>query len=340
MDAAARHELEKAKDRKRRSVYRERRRVERESLQQEVEKLTEQLRNVQGHNNVLASTWKMIAERQLAARMTAEAEQKRLCEAVSGRAVLLERFHDLMNRRLTEWDDLSLSEGIDTRAASYQHKRVRLESTEDAIFSAYIDELDGVYAQTDEALRLRGLDDTRPNWDGPSENWTKDPDTGYFLYGGKLTLPFGFSELCPSRWYTAPLRHRQEGRQLYHGVDDPDKTLAFKFRITTRLASGKTASVVQRVAIRRYEQNERMVIVWRLFTEGEGAFFGMNADETGWSVVVPATGSAKTGIVMLTCIRNVPMHLSNVGANQPTENKPSLYRRTGTAQSLEKPEAE
>ncbi|KAF1784019.1 hypothetical protein GQ600_11560 [Phytophthora cactorum] len=69
---------------------------------------------------------------------------------------LLEQFQDLMNQRIDESDDLSSSEDIDTRAPSYQHKRVRLEPTDDAIFSAYIDELDGVYTQTDEALRVRG----------------------------------------------------------------------------------------------------------------------------------------------------------------------------------------
>ncbi|KAF1784018.1 hypothetical protein JG687_00015693 [Phytophthora cactorum] len=44
----------------------------------------------------------------------------------------------------------------------------------------------------------------------------------------------------------------------------------------------------------------------------------MNADKTGWNVVVPAKGSAKTGTVMLTCVRNVPMHLSKVVNHQPT----------------------
>ncbi|KAF1795013.1 hypothetical protein GQ600_11957 [Phytophthora cactorum] len=210
MDAAAKYELQKAKDRRRRQAYRDRRCIERKNLQQEVEKLTEELRNAQGHENMLASAWRMLAERQLAARMAAEAEQRRLCEAASSRAVLLEQFQDLMNQRIDESDDFII----------LQHKRIRLELTDDAIFSAYIDELDGVYTQTDEALR---------------------------------------------------------SRQLYKGVDDPDNTVAFKFRITTRLASGKIASVLQRVAIRRYEKNERMVIIWRLFTEGEGAFFGSSA---------------------------------------------------------------
>lgn len=63
MDAATKHELEKAKDRKRRSAYRERKRIEHETLQQEVEKLTEELQKSRQGDNGFSSAWKMLAER-------------------------------------------------------------------------------------------------------------------------------------------------------------------------------------------------------------------------------------------------------------------------------------
>eukprot|EP00644_Phytophthora_capsici_P002640 jgi/Phyca11/105567/e_gw1.11.522.1 len=289
-------------------MYRERRRIERESLLQTVEELTEKLKQSQGLDNVLVSTWKMFADRQRTAREAAEAEQRQLITEIDARASLLDQFQALVNERV---DD-------SPRCMPFKHKRVRLEPTDDAIFAAYIRELDGVYAKTDDILHSRGLDNTEPTWDEPSETWIKDPTTGYFLYGGKLTLPFDFREICRSRWHTAPLYHRQESRQIYQSVEDPANTIAFKFRITTRLSSGEVASVLQRVAIRRYEEKERMVIVWRLFTEGEGIFNGMNADETGWNVAVPATNSTKPGTVMLTCVRNVPMHLNSTEECQPT----------------------
>ncbi|KAG7382186.1 hypothetical protein PHYPSEUDO_005161 [Phytophthora pseudosyringae] len=316
-EAEVKRELAQAKDRKRRKTYRERRRVERESLQHEVATLTEQLKKT---HNVFVAAWKMLADRQVAARMAAEAEQSRLVKAIADRAALLKKFQELMSQRVAALDHFPARGDIDTGTRRCQHKRVRLEPihTDDAVFAACINELDEVYAQTDKTLRSRGLDATEPNWDVPSESWIKDPDTGYFLHGGKLTLPFDFRAICRSRWYTAPLYHRQESRQLYKRVDDPENTVALKFCITTRLASGNIASVLQRIVIRRYEENERMVIVWRLFTEGEGAFNGMNASETGWTVAVPATNSAKTGTVMVNFVRNVPMHLSSVAKRQPT----------------------
>ncbi|OWZ03473.1 hypothetical protein PHMEG_00024790 [Phytophthora megakarya] len=311
-DDAAKRELERAKDRKRRRAYRERRLVERKGLEEEIENLTAELKKAQGHAGLITSAWKLLAERQLAARMIAEAEQRLLCDAIDKRAALLMQFQELMNDRITGRDTLPGSWDIDTNTVSTQPKRIRLECDDDAIFSTLIKELDGIYTQTDEILHSRRLDATYPNWDEPSESWVKDSDTGFFLYGGKQTLPFDFRDICRSRWYKAPLPHRQESRQLYKDVEDPDNTVAFKFRITTRLKSGKIASVLQRFTLRRYRESERMVIVWRLFTEGEGMFNGMNADETGWSVTTPAVNSTKTGTVMLTCVQNVPMHLNSV----------------------------
>lgn len=169
--------------------------------------------------------------------MSIEAEHRPLCEAIDTRAALLETFQVLMNERLEDLNDLSATGDISVRAASYEYKRVRLEPTDEAIFAAYINELDAVYAQTDETLRPEELDSIEPNWSDPIEKWIKDPDTGYFQYRGKLTLPFDFRESCRSRWYTAPLHHRQESRQLYEDVNDPDNTLAFKSRITTRFGA-------------------------------------------------------------------------------------------------------
>lgn len=41
------------------------------------------------------------------------------------------------------------------------------------------------------------------------------------------------------------------------------------------------------VAIKKYVQPGRMVIVWRALTEGDNEFSGMHSDETGWSVIRP-----------------------------------------------------
>ncbi|KAF1779832.1 hypothetical protein GQ600_16579 [Phytophthora cactorum] len=54
--------------------------------------------------------------------------------------------------------------------------------------------------------------------------------------------------------------------------------------------------------------DDRVVIVWRKFTEGEGVYAGMHSDETGWNIVRPSSDGA--GTVMESIIRYVPMSFS------------------------------
>ncbi|KAK1942673.1 hypothetical protein P3T76_006172 [Phytophthora citrophthora] len=73
-------------------------------------------------------------------------------------------------------------------------------------------------------------------------------------------------------WQLVLVLRQEEDRELYEGIEDPENTLALKFRISTCLPTGKIASAVQRVVGRRYHENDRIVGVWRSFTEGEDLF--------------------------------------------------------------------
>ncbi|KAL4150604.1 hypothetical protein PRNP1_010006 [Phytophthora ramorum] len=299
VDNATKRELDRAKDRKRRREHRARRQVERDSLKLEVEKLTGELHQAKV---VYDSTWKVLAQRQLAARLSSEAQQRQLYESIHVQGALMEETYHLICKNET--------------AVRYQPSRVRLEPSDLEIFAAYIHDLDEVYAQTDGALQSRGLS-AEENWNVPSKIWDEDLDTGTLKFRGKITMPFDFQELCKCQWQAAHLFHRQESREPFDDVEDPDNTLALKFRVTTRLGSGQVGTALQRIVIRRYEEDARMVLVWRLFTEGEGLFTGMHSDETGWGVATPAQDTARAGTVIRTCVRNVPMHFSNMSTQEP-----------------------
>ncbi|KAF4043146.1 hypothetical protein GN244_ATG04625 [Phytophthora infestans] len=185
---------------------------------------------------------------------------------------------------------------------------------EDAdIFAIYIKNLDAVYARTDKTLRACRLESTEANRNSPCESWDKDSKTGYFQFRGKVTLPFDFQDICRSMWQILHGLHQQDYQESYDAVDSPEDTLTRRVRRTIHLTSGGIASILRRLVIRRYEADGRMVLVWRMFTEGEGIFTGMHADETGWGVATAVKGS-KTGTVLRTCVRNAPMHFSNTSA--------------------------
>ncbi|KAL3664779.1 hypothetical protein V7S43_009959 [Phytophthora oleae] len=312
LDVVARHEIEKAKDRKRRRDYRERRRIERDNLQQEIEKLTEELQKAKRNKrNLTLSAWEMLAQRQFAARRSSEDHQRQLHTAIDVQAGIMEEFRRLVHERIDNLD----SNPDENRCTASKIKRVRFEATNTEIFVGYIKELASVFAQTDRALQESKLESTEPNWNGPIETWDEDVDTGYFQFRGKITLSFDFEEICRYRWHTAHLLDLQESRELYDVVDDPENTQALKFRRTTHLTSGGLASVLRRLVIRRYESKERMVLVWRVFSEGEGVFNGMHADETGWGVISPTERSSRTGTVLRTCVKNTPMHFNNAAVH-------------------------
>ncbi|GMF58418.1 unnamed protein product [Phytophthora fragariaefolia] len=216
---AIKRELERMKDRKWRQKYRARRRIERDNLLEQIEELTKELKLVKEGDRTYESAWKLLAQHELAAQVTAETEQKQLCQAIHSQVRLVQDFQNLVYERRNK---------LDEQAA---------------------------------------LGDD------------------------------------------AHLFHRQESRELFQQIEDPNNTLALKFRVTTQLSSGEVATAIQRIVLRRYQENERMVLVWKLFTEGEGLFAGLHSDETGWGVAIPAS-TARVGTVIRTCVHNVPMHVN------------------------------
>ncbi|EGZ10709.1 hypothetical protein PHYSODRAFT_518945 [Phytophthora sojae] len=313
LDAATKLELERAKDRKRRSAYRERRRAEKETLQKQVGELSEEkvaLKKIKdAERSVASAAWEMVAKRQLQARLNAEEKQRRLIQAVESQANVIEEFKGFMHERLSIVDD--------TGDAIYKQKRIRLEPSDAEFYKAFADELDAIYAHTDEALKAYGLDSTDAGWDGPRRKWNEEGDGGYYVYADKHVMPFDFKHICKFTWKVAQLDHRQEDREHYDGIESPENTSAFKFRVTTRLNSGRTVSVLQRAVVRRYLTDDRSVVVWRSFTEGEGVFMGMHADERGWCVSIPLPSSPKSRTLTRTMMRHVPMHFSSKSVQAP-----------------------
>ncbi|KAG7387265.1 hypothetical protein PHYBOEH_008325 [Phytophthora boehmeriae] len=305
-------ESDRAKDRKRRRVYRERRRFERETLQQRVEELSQQLTELEKANDfrrqLSKSPWKMIAQRQYQARLRAEASQRQLIAAVDARSALIKDFKEFIREKLT--NDVDGTENL------YQPKRTKLELSDAEFYEAYLEELDTLYGQCNEALRECGVASTDLNWEGAK--WREEDNAGFFTYADKFIVALDFEQTCESLWRLAQLQHRHEDRQSFGQVEDPENTSAYSFRVTTQLKSGQVVSMHQRLVARRYKEDGRGVNVWRSFTEGEGIFTGMHSDETGWVVAIPLPGQPEAGTLVRTCIRHRPMHFSRVATQDST----------------------
>ncbi|KAF1785918.1 hypothetical protein GQ600_12920 [Phytophthora cactorum] len=97
----------------------------------------------------------------------------------------------------------------------------------------------------------------------------------------------GYPELEISSVITPHQSQLASRRDGYSG-----NTVAFKFRVKKTLADGATVSVLKRG---RFRGNNRVVIVWKIFSEGEGIFSGMDANETTWARIRPYLAGSNTG---------------------------------------------
>ncbi|CAI5725414.1 unnamed protein product [Peronospora destructor] len=276
-----------------------RQKEEKESLRKEIDELSVKLDKLQDSTDAGGTSpytdaalskllWKAIASQQKDHLYTAEKEQQQLRAAISSRATLIEDMCGLLKKRLYD-GSVANDEFGDTPRLK---KRMLLKPTDLALFDTFIQGLDTVYLQTDEVISAC---DSYVMKDFPQK-------------------------ICHSLWHWAQLKHRQEDREIYEAVENPDNIIAIKFRISSR-RMGETVSLLQRLAARRFQEANRSIVVWKVLSEGEGLFRGMHSDETGWCVIRPSTDSSIRGTIMETCIRRVPMHFSSSITCTPVINE-------------------
>ncbi|KAG2963143.1 hypothetical protein PC120_g27569 [Phytophthora cactorum] len=81
-------------------------------------------------------------------------------------------------------------------------------------------------------------------------------------------------------------------------------------------SSEQTCDTMWQSMIRLYLEEERMVVVWRALSEGEGEFTGIHSDETGWSVVRPNDADEPLlRVVMQTFVRFIPMDITKTSSD-------------------------
>ena len=314
----------RSKDAIRRSEYRKRQKEEKEALRHEINELSAKLDTLQDSTDagrtspstdtaLLKILWKSIASRQKNHLQTAEKEQQQLRAAISSRTTLIKDMCGLLKKRLYD-GSVENAEAEDTPRLK---KRMLLKPADSALFDTFIRELNAVYLQTD--VVLAACDSSLTN-EFPASTKFKDKDTEYYQEVDRQSLPFQYKQMCRSLWHWAQLKHRQEDREMYATVEDPDNIIAMKFRISSR-RMGKTVSLLQRAVARRFQEANRVVVVWKVFSEGEGLFRGMYSDETGWCVLRPSTDSSTHGTILESCIRRVPMHFSSSMTCTPAINE-------------------
>lgn len=307
-----RRELRNKQAAKRRRKYRNKLKNERQTLQEQEQTLSEELSELQRARRkkvkplqvkrVTNPVWEAIAARQMEGRSVAEEQRKRLKSAVASRQKVIREVGEMMRQQLRS-PHLCGADVTTAMDASFE----RLDADDIALFEDYLQDIDTVYAQTDEAFRDSGLEENpRTSYKvGPVRR--RDGDVEFLESLDVLLVPHDFEQTCSAMWRAMVHVHRRQDRHQYRGVTDPDNTIAVKLRIPCPRDSGEPVDMLVHLVTRRYVEAGRVVIVWRAMTEGDDEFSGMHSDEFGWCVIRPNDTNAALPTVMATFARFVPM---------------------------------
>ncbi|ETO70048.1 hypothetical protein F444_13436 [Phytophthora nicotianae P1976] len=303
---------EREKTRQRR--YRQRLRDSRDVLQRQVDELSKELqrlnkqaamrRELEISTDVLTnSQWVSERVRQQEQRALSEAEHKRLVAAVNYQASYIEGLRQVVGNRL---NGNAVPFGTDNSFNCFKNVPT-LHSMTSALYTTYLQQLEGSYARVDSVLNACGLMTMPETTVNTTHRREADGEVAYFQHVNKVLLPYSFQKICEAIWTTI---HEQEEPAFGGYETAPDDDVFIKSRVLTSLNVG---TLVQRFISRYYMEENRLVFVWKMSTEGEGDFSGLHAEETAWMSVRPTAA----GVVLEVCVQQVPMRFNLASTHEP-----------------------
>ncbi|ETL34826.1 hypothetical protein L916_12989 [Phytophthora nicotianae] len=284
----------------RKRKYHHRLRNERESLRQLVSELSAQLQELRLSRGlctsqeditvlVNAKNWKEVALLRRQLRQRSETEQMQLFTAAKLQAMYINK----LCAQLPGNSSRRLQTETDTRPMNPPFDYTKYRALVQRVNSCYAD-VDNVLQEFTEQYGVMSSLHYRD----------KDGSIEYFQHLHQFSVPYNYEQTRRTMWKLSNLFHRQQDRQVIEGLGSPDDTVVLRFRLVRPLTSGVIVSVLQRYVVRRYNECNRTVIVWKTLSEGENGFAGLQAEETGWLCLQPSTEEGST--LARICVRQAP----------------------------------
>lgn len=312
-------ERERALSARRKRVHRERLRDELQGLQRQVVELETRLgamrseRDPPGRAGARVTVLRDLVVTHQRRRRAAEALNRRLKAQVARNSALM--------------DELSAF-------ASEQHVEQKVGRPEEAcrltdksLLAAFVDELDEVYAKTEEEMR-RFSSQPRELW-SHDRSWRADAESGAEVLEivDSFVLPFPFSKTGPALWQAMEAVYSQDDSLWEDPRDRPANTIAVNMRLSENVKDVGVSFVM-----REYVERHRTVIVWRALSEAmEGTKAGVSTDETGWSVLMPTLGDSRgEATFMNTFVRITPLVATDRASKSGTKDVASFVSRVLT----------
>lgn len=312
---------------KRRNAYRQRMKQELHDLRTESAELSAKLKVIQEESEVpgklrryrgdsdvstssssptsvlVAPGWKGIAVRQMEGRLEAEALNRELRTQVSMNRALIQHISNALRLRINAVD------AHRRRSLALAHqKRVRLEESDSRLFNTFLREVDDMYLKTDGVFRdcERLFKTDEPLTSNYRRKWDRETNSECVEFVDTIVVPFGFRKAPSALWRAMPVIFGKEAKPTIVAVGDPETTLAMKYHFIYYHDEERTPFQCC-MLMKRYEERDRSVFVWRALSEGEGAVSAVQSVETGWCVVRPSPNGAAPTVFQF-CTRVWPVH--------------------------------
>ncbi|KAG7393989.1 hypothetical protein PHYBOEH_005944 [Phytophthora boehmeriae] len=222
--------------------------------------------------------WVVIATRQRDYRLQSEVENKCLLAAINTQAAYIK----------------DLCAVISSRSSASAHPKVPRFH---AMATTRLQHLEGCYARIDSVMDASGVHSLPETTRNTVHRRSHDGEVAYFEHLVKMLIPFNFQQTCGGLWR---LLNLQIGEKPDATAPVPANDVIDKSRMQKPLADGE---LFQHFVSRKYVEPKRLVIVWTMNYEGDGAFNGLRSDETGWICIQPSA----MGTVIETCVQQVPI---------------------------------
>ncbi|KAG3150202.1 hypothetical protein PC128_g23259 [Phytophthora cactorum] len=248
--------------------------------------------------------WKDMASHQLEQRLKSERENRRLKAVLEGQIKIGKSLAKLL-------EATSTTQPMESCVYGPQRTRRMHTSAPDrtgpGIFTELMAGVDDSYREVDDVFRANGLGEMESSFS--DAKMRVGPDGVYMEIFANKVLPFDVSSTGTAAWqYFAQSMEHMPFRFLYQkdpqNLETTDDTIVESFGMELH-ANGTQADFRVKQILRRYVDEDRVVIVWRSFidpVEFSGApLRGAEFREKGYIVIRRPRGMAENFALLQTC---------------------------------------
>ncbi|KUF89125.1 Cytochrome P450 86A2 [Phytophthora nicotianae] len=272
------------------------------------------------------AVWKEMASHQLEQRLKSERENRQLKLVLEGQIKIAKSLEKLLQARATtnvgrrvllDWDIMFLMcsvgvlQAIESCLGDGQRLKRMHMSTPDrsdaSIFKELMEGIDSAYREVDAVFRDNGLDTKESSFSDAEMH--EGADGVYMKIFASKVLPFDVVSTGTAAWryFSRSLEH-MPFRFLYHkdlqNVETTDDTIIESFGMELH-AKGTQADYRVKQIVRRYVEENRVVIVWRSYIDpvsfAGNPVYGAQFQEKGYLVVRRPRAMSPRFALLQTC---------------------------------------